>query len=334
VIGSDQPVIRETVETAAVVTRMSSNFVRFGSFEHWFWNERHDELKILADYVIALSYPQLAQQPQPYHALLREITQRSAELVAQWQAVGFMHGVLNTDNMSIVGETLDYGPFGFMEAFNPRHICNHSDHQGRYAYQMQPRIVEWNCYALGQALLPLMGDVDTVKDALTVFQPTYDKKIAALWRAKLGLATTQAEDDALVRELLTTMANSRVDFPVFFRRLANLKCDDPSTEAPLRDLFIDRAAFDAWLIHYRKRLQQENSVDQARKIAMNHVNPKFVLRNHLAQTAIEKAQQKDFSEVKRLLHILQHPFDEQPENEAYAALPPDWAASLSVSCSS
>ena len=334
VIGSDQPVIRETVETAAVVTRMSPNFVRFGSFEHWFWNERHDELKILADYVIALSYPQLAQQPQPYHALLREITQRSAELVAQWQAVGFMHGVLNTDNMSIIGETLDYGPFGFMEAFNPRHICNHSDHQGRYAYQMQPRIVEWNCYALGQALLPLMGDVDTVKDALTVFQPTYDKKIAALWRAKLGLITVQSEDDALVRELLTTMASSRVDFPVFFRRLANLKCDDPSADAPLRDLFIDRAAFDAWLIHYRKRLQQENSVDQVRKIAMNHVNPKFVLRNHLAQTAIEKAQQKDFSEVKRLLHILQHPFDEQPENEAYAALPPDWAASLSVSCSS
>ncbi|MFM7522551.1 MAG: protein adenylyltransferase SelO family protein, partial [Betaproteobacteria bacterium] len=125
VIGSDQPVIRETVETAAVVTRMSPNFVRFGSFEHWFWNERHDELKVLADYVIALSYPHLADHPHPYHALLREVTQRSAELVAQWQAVGFMHGVLNTDNMSIMGETLDYGPFGFMEAFNPRHICNH-----------------------------------------------------------------------------------------------------------------------------------------------------------------------------------------------------------------
>ncbi|MFM8464314.1 MAG: protein adenylyltransferase SelO, partial [Burkholderiaceae bacterium] len=224
VVGSDQPVIRETVETAAVVTRMSSNFVRFGSFEHWFWNERHDELKILADYVIALSYPHLADHPQPYHALLSEVTKRSAELVAHWQAVGFMHGVLNTDNMSIMGETLDYGPFGFMEAFNPRHICNNSDHLGRYAYQMQPRIVEWNCYALSQALLPLIGDVDTVKDALTVFQPTYDKKIAALWRTKLGLVTEQADDDALVRELLTVMAAGRVDFPVFFRRLSGLTC--------------------------------------------------------------------------------------------------------------
>jgi len=290
VIGSDQPVIRETVETAAVVTRMSSNFVRFGSFEHWFWNERHDQLKILADYVIALSYPHLADHPQPYHALLSEVTKRSAELVAHWQAVGFMHGVLNTDNMSIIGETLDYGPFGFMEAFNPRHICNHSDHQGRYAYQMQPRIVEWNCYALGQAMLPLMGDVETVKDALTVFQPTFDKKIAALWRAKLGLVNEQTDDDALVRELLSLMAATRVDFPVFFRRLANLKLDEPAADEPLRDLFIDRSAFDAWLVKYRARLAAEHSVDAARQVAMNQVNPKFVLRNHLAQIAIEKAQ--------------------------------------------
>jgi uncharacterized protein YdiU (UPF0061 family) len=199
---------------------------------------------------------------------------------------------------------------------------------------MQPRIVEWNCYALGQAMLPLMGDVDTVKDALTVYQPTFEKKIGTLWRTKLGLETEQADDDALVRELLTVMATGRVDFPVFFRRLSSLKCDDPSADAPLRDLFINRDAFDAWLVKYRLRLRLENSVDEARKIAMNRVNPKFVLRNHLAQAAIEKAQQKDFSEVKRLHQILQRPFDEQPEHEAYAGLPPDWAASISVSCSS
>jgi uncharacterized protein YdiU (UPF0061 family) len=148
------------------------------------------------------------------------------------------------------------------------------------------------------------------------------------------LETEQADDDALVRELLTVMATGRVDFPVFFRRLSNLKCDDPSADAPLRDLFINRDAFDAWLVKYRLRLRMENSVDEARKIAMNRVNPKFVLRNHLAQAAIEKAQQKDFSEVKRLHQILQRPFDEQPEHEAYAGLPPDWAASISVSCSS
>lgn len=334
VIGSDQPVIRETVETAAVVTRMSPNFVRFGSFEHWFWNDRKDELKTLADYVIARSFPDLADTAQPYHALLREVTRRSAELVAQWQAVGFMHGVLNTDNMSIIGETLDYGPFGFMEAYDPGHICNHTDQQGRYAYRMQPRIVEWNCYALGQALVPLIGDVDAVHDALSVYKPTFDAKMAALWRAKLGLTTAHEKDDALLQTLLGMLAANRVDFSVFFRRLASLKRDDSSADAALSDLFVDRAAFTAWSVEYRQRLMTEDSGDTERQRAMNRVNPKFVLRNHLAHIAIEKAQEKDFSEVKRLLQVLQHPFDEQPEQEHYAALPPDWAGGLSVSCSS
>ncbi len=334
VIGSDQPVIRESIETAAVVTRMSPNFVRFGSFEHWFWNDRKDELKILADYVIARSYPDLAEAAHPYQALLREVTKRSAELVAQWQAVGFMHGVLNTDNMSILGETLDYGPFGFMEAYDPSHICNHTDQQGRYAYRMQPRIVEWNCYALGQAMLPLIGEVDAVHEALSVYKPTFDEKMAALWRAKLGLTSAHENDDQLLQALLGILAANRVDFSIFFRRLSSLKRDDSSADSVLTDLFIDRAAFVAWSVQYRQRLVMEASTDVEREREMNRVNPKFVLRNHLAHTAIEKAQQKDFSEVKRLHQVLQHPFDEQPEHEAYAALPPDWAGSLSVSCSS
>jgi uncharacterized protein YdiU (UPF0061 family) len=334
VIGSDQPVIRETIETAAVVTRMSPNFVRFGSFEHWFWNDRKDELKTLADYVIARSYPALANDAQPYHALLREVTQRSAELVAQWQAVGFMHGVLNTDNMSILGETLDYGPFGFMDAYDPTHICNHTDQQGRYAYRMQPRVVEWNCYALGQAMLPLIGDVDAVQDVLSIYKPSFDAKMASLWRAKLGLRSSHEADDALVSSLLSILAASRVDFPLFFRRLSSLRIDDHSADGMLTDLFIDRDAFTAWSVEYRQRLLAEHSKDVERKHAMDSVNPKFVLRNHLAQLAIEKAQQKDFSEVKRLLHILQRPFDDQPEHEHYATEPPDWAAGISVSCSS
>ncbi len=334
VIGSDQPILRETVETAAVVTRMSSNFVRFGSFEHWFWNDRKDELKILADYVIARSFPQLADAPQPYEALLREVTMRSAELVAQWQSVGFMHGVLNTDNMSILGETLDYGPFGFMEAYDPAHICNHTDQQGRYAYRMQPRIVEWNCYALGQALLPLIGEVDTAQQALSVFQPNFDAKMGALWRAKLGLRTEQPQDNALLRDLLGILEANRVDFSIFFRRLSSLTMDDATDDSALTDLFINRDAFVAWSAGYRQRLRAEGSDDAERHRAMKRVNPKYVLRNHLAQVAIDKAQQKDFSEVNQLLHVLQRPFDEQPEHEHYAALPPDWAAGISVSCSS
>ena len=155
VIGSDLRVMREMPETTAVVTRLAPSFVRFGSFEHWFYNDRPEELKILADYVLGKNYPDLKDSARPYHALLREVTRRTAELVAQWQTVGFMHGVLNTDNMSILGQTLDYGPFGFMEAYDPAHICNHTDQQGRYSYHMQPRIGEWNCYALGQAMVKI-----------------------------------------------------------------------------------------------------------------------------------------------------------------------------------
>ena len=334
VIGSDLRVMREMPESTAVVTRMAPSFVRFGSFEHWFYKDRPEELKTLADYVLDTSYPELKDAGRPYQALLREVTRRTAELVAQWQAVGFMHGVLNTDNMSILGQTLDYGPFGFMEAYDPAHICNHTDQQGRYSYRMQPRIGEWNCYALGQAMVSLIGDVDEVHDALAVYRPAIDAKLSALWQAKLGLTTVEPGDADLRESLLDILARNRVDFPLFFRRLGALQTDHPDTDAPLRDLFIDRAAFDAWSVEYRQRLRREASVDAVRRQAMNATNPKYVLRNYLAQVAIEKAQQKDFSEIARLLQIMQRPFDEQPEHEAYAQLPPDWASGIEVSCSS
>jgi uncharacterized protein YdiU (UPF0061 family) len=334
VIGSDQRVLRELPETAAVATRMAPTFVRFGSFEHWFYHGRQDELKLLADYVIERCYPELRDQAQPYKALLTEVTRRTAEMIAHWQAIGFMHGVMNTDNMSILGQTLDYGPFGFMEAFNPRHICNHSDQQGRYAYNMQPQIGNWNCYALGQALLPLIGDVEETKEALAIYQPAFSKKMDALMHAKLGLATLMDGDSALIDQVLEIMAASHVDFTLFFRRLGNIRIDEPGADEPVRDLFIDREAFDRWAVQYRERLLQENSNDVQRQLAMHRTNPKYILRNYLAQVAIEKAQGKDFSEVARLLAVLERPFDEQAENEHYAALPPDWASELEVSCSS
>ena len=334
VIGSDMRVMRETPETTAVVTRMAPSFVRFGSFEHWYHNDRQDELKQLADYVIARSYPALQSAENPYLALLEEVTRRTAELVAQWQTVGFMHGVLNTDNMSILGLTLDYGPFGFMEAYEPGHICNHTDQQGRYSYKMQPQIGHWNCYALGQALLPLIGEVDTVHAALALYQPAIAAKLNALWHAKLGLLSQHESDEKLVDALLLLLQHGKVDFTLFFRKLSGLLIDEPDADSVLRDMFIDRAAFDTWAVQYRARLKQENSNDTERRQRMNRVNPKYILRNYLAQVAIEKAQQKDFSEVAKLLNILQHPFDEQPENDSYAALPPDWAGSLEVSCSS
>jgi uncharacterized protein YdiU (UPF0061 family) len=334
VIGSDKGVMRETVESAAVVTRMAPTFVRFGSFEHWFYRDKHEELKVLADYVIDGFYPELRARDNPYQALLAEVSRRTAHLMAQWQAVGFMHGVMNTDNMSILGLTLDYGPFGFMEAFDAKHICNHTDQQGRYAYAMQPEIGHWNCYALGQALLPLIGEVAAAQQALDVYQPAFAARMDELLHAKLGLLTVAEGDGALFDAMFALMQANHVDFTLFFRRLGDLQAGQPGADAPLRDLFIDRAAFDAWAGQYRQRLLAENSVDDARRAAMNRVNPKYVLRNYLAQVAIEKAQKKDFTEVWRLLSVLQRPFDEQPEHEEYAALPPDWASHLEVSCSS
>jgi serine/tyrosine/threonine adenylyltransferase len=334
VTGSHQPVVRETVETAAVVTRMSPSFVRFGSFEHWHSRSKPDELRTLADYVIDNFYPQLGDGPDRYKALLTEVTRRTAHLVAQWQAVGFMHGVLNTDNMSILGLTLDYGPFGFMEAFDPDHICNHTDQHGRYSYANQPPIGHWNCYALANALLPLIGKVEDAQEALDIYQPEFGRKIDELLHAKLGLMTNEDGDRELLDETFKLMQDNHADFTLFFRRLGDLRVDATGTDEPLRDLFIDRPAFDAWAVTYRERLRREHSVDTARREAMMHANPKYILRNYLAQVAIERAQNGDFSEVARLLSVLERPYDEQPENDAYAALPPDWASHLEVSCSS
>jgi uncharacterized protein YdiU (UPF0061 family) len=316
--------------------------VRFGSFEHWFYRDKAEELCQLADYVIHTFYPELTAEPNPYTALLAEVTRRTARLIAQWQGVGFMHGVMNTDNMSILGLTLDYGPFGFMEAFDPGHICNHTDQQGRYSYANQPQVGHWNCYALGQALLPLIGDVDQAQEALAVYQPEFARALEEILHAKLGLRTMEPDDRALLDAMFRLMEEGHVDFTRFFRALGNLQVEPAGLggegaahpDSVLRDMFIDRAAFDAWAVQYRQRLRAEHSVDADRKPAMDEVNPKYVLRNYLAQVAIEKAQQKDFSEIARLLSVLERPFDEQPENDAYAALPPDWASHLEVSCSS
>lgn len=340
VIGSNQYVMREQPETTAVVTRMAQSFVRFGSFEHWYYRKQHDHLKNLADYVLANFYPALQNTQampgaqNPYQALLQEITRRTAELVAQWQAVGFMHGVLNTDNMSVLGITLDYGPFGFMESYNPRHICNHTDQQGRYSYAMQPQIGYWNCCALAQAMLPLIGDVEATQAAIADYKTIYAHKINQLWHAKLGLQSDLAQDEDFFEQLFGLLHENSVDFTLFFRRLGEFEIGNPQSDAPLRDLFINPDAFDAWASIYRQRLQQENSQDTARQITMHAVNPKYVLRNYLAQVAIEKAQTGDFSEVRHLLKLLERPFDEQIEQQRYAQLPPDWASHLEVSCSS
>ena len=345
VIGSDQPVRREELETAAVVTRVAPSFVRFGHFEHFYSNDRVDALRSLADHVIDRFYPAVRQADDPYLALLNEAVLSTADLLAQWQAVGFCHGVMNTDNMSILGLTIDYGPFGFMDAFDANYICNHSDTQGRYAYRMQPQIAYWNLFCLAQGLLPLLGQqhedsvrgeraVEDAQRVLEGFKGRFAPALERRMRDKLGLETERPGDDQLANRLFEIMHANRADFTLTFRNLARVSKLDASQDAPVRDLFLDRAAFDTWVNDYRARLSEETRDDTARAIAMNRVNPKFVLRNHLAETAIRKAKEKDFSEVERLAAVLRRPFDEQPEHAAYAALPPDWASSLEVSCSS
>ena len=337
VVGSDQPVIRETVETAAVMVRMAPSFVRFGSFEHWASRNRFDELRMLADYVIDSFHPGAREAKNPYQALLAAVTVRTARLIAQWQAVGFCHGVMNTDNMSILGLTLDYGPFGFLDGFDAHHVCNHSDEQGRYAYSRQPAVARWNLYCLGEALMPLIDEVENAEAALAPFKTTFDEAMDDAMHAKLGLASGRPEDQGLVDGLLALLQESHADFTIFFRRLCDF--DAPSAEpvrpgSEVRDLFLDRERFDRWAVDYRARLAHESRGSEERRIAMRAVNPKYVLRNHLAEEAIVKAREKDFSEVERLLKVLQKPFDDQPENQRYADLPPSWASALEVSCSS
>ncbi|MGI9024405.1 MAG: protein adenylyltransferase SelO [Burkholderiaceae bacterium] len=340
VIGSDQPVVRETVETAAVTVRMAPSFVRFGSFEHWASRNRHDELRILADYVIDSFYPEARASDHPYQALLASVTERTARLIAQWQAVGFCHGVMNTDNMSILGLTLDYGPFGFLDGFDAHHICNHSDEQGRYAYSRQPAVARWNLYCLADALMPLIDDVERAEAALAPFKTIFEEAMGDAMHAKLGLASKRPEDGALIESLFALLQESRADFTIFFRRLCDFEAPrDSSTVEPrpgseVRDLFLDRERFDGWAVDYHARLALETRDGDARRIAMRAVNPKYVLRNHLAEAAIVKAREKDYSELERLLMVLRKPFDEQPENGRYADLPPTWASELEVSCSS
>ncbi|XXF78946.1 YdiU family protein [Myxococcaceae bacterium GXIMD 01537] len=333
VIGGDEKVYREEVEPGAMLVRLAPSHVRFGTFEYFHYTGQHGHVATLADYVLARHFPHLVGMEGRHARFYAEVVERTARLVAQWQAVGFAHGVMNTDNMSILGLTLDYGPFGFLDAFDPGFICNHSDESGRYAFDRQPRIALWNLAALGEALLTLMTE-DEARAALGTFQPTFAEHFLSLMRGKLGLREAHDADRELIETLLAQMAESSLDYTNFFRSLSRFDSTPGARNEMLRRDFVDLHAFDAWAERYRARLAAEGSVDAERRPRMDAVNPKFVLRNYLAQVAIEKAHARDFSEVDRLLAVLSRPFDEQPGHEAYAAPPPDWGRHLAVSCSS
>jgi uncharacterized protein YdiU (UPF0061 family) len=336
VTGSDAPVRRETMETAAVVTRLAPSFIRFGHFEHFSHSGQHVELKALADHVIDRFYPDCRNSPQwpdqPYVALLAAVTERTAQMVAHWQSVGFCHGVVNTDNMSILGLTIDYGPFQFLDSYQPGHICNHSDQRGRYAFNRQPDVAYWNLYCLGQALLPLIEDQEQAIAALETFKTHFPQALARRFSAKLGLVTAALAPPRLVEDILGLLSAEGTDFTIFWRRLSHWTQQLRADDATVRDLFLDRAGIDHWLAEFARLHPGAEAEAAARR--MLATNPKYVLRNHLGELAIRAARNKDFAPTADLLKVLQRPYDEHLEHESLAGFAPDWAAGIEISCSS
>ncbi|WP_036594148.1 protein adenylyltransferase SelO [Ottowia thiooxydans] len=328
--GSDQPVRRETLETAAVLARTAPSFIRFGHFEHFSHTEQHEELKKLTDFVIDGFYPECRDAPNPAAALLAAVTSRTAALMAGWQAVGFCHGVMNTDNMSILGLTLDYGPFQFMDGFDPNHIPNHTDTGGRYSYKRQPQVAYWNLFALGQALLPLIGEPDETMAALEPYKAIFPAAQDMRMAAKLGFTNSNEGTSALINDLLALMAKERTDYPIFWRRWAQHLAGQP-VETVL-DLFHDRPGIENCMQQLQE-LESKFGQQPNANLALGS-SPAIVLRNHLAEQAIALANQKDFSMIQQLLDVLENPFSEHPNHTTWAGFPPDWASSIQISCSS
>lgn len=359
-VSADDPVMRETVETAAVVARVAPSFVRFGSFEHWASRNKPDLVRKLADYVIERFYPACLQTAQGvpdsaemrYVKLLEAVVKRTADLMASWQVVGFCHGVMNTDNMSILGLTLDYGPYGFMDGFDARHICNHTDSNGRYAWHAQPAVAHWNLYQLANSLHSIVPDAEALRAALDHFEPTFLQSMQTRMSQKLGLTTWQAGDETLIDDLWSVMQASHADFSMTFRQLAyapglteasvgqvshdlgGTAGDGSGALQPFVDLFVDREAARAWLARYRDRVALESAPWQQRVSGMLAVNPLYVLRNYLAQQVIESTQRGDFTALEDMMTLLADPFTARVGMERYAAMPPHWASKIEVSCSS
>ncbi|UUY09917.1 YdiU family protein [Pseudomonas sp. J452] len=332
VTGSSTPVWREKRESAAMVLRLAQSHVRFGHFEYFYYTNQHAQLRQLGEHVLACHFPDCQTQPEPFAALFQEVVERNAALIAHWQAYGFCHGVMNSDNMSILGITFDYGPYAFLDDFDANHICNHSDGSGRYSFSNQVPIAQWNLAALGQALTPLV-EVEQLRASLELFLPLYQAHYLSLMRQRLGLSSAEDGDEQLIQQLLQLMQQSgAVDYSLFFRRLG-----EQAPEAAvrlLRDDFVDRSAFDAWAESYCARSAREAGSQDERRTRMHAVNPLYVLRNYLAQQVIEAAENGDYAPVRELHAVLSRPFEEQAGMQRYAERPPEWGKHLEISCSS
>ncbi len=333
-IGSETDVRREKMEKGAIVLRLSPTWVRFGTFEYFYASGEHDKLKVLADYVIEESFPYLKGSAKEHNSvylkMYAEIVKNTATTLAKWQSVGFNHGVMNTDNMSIDGRTIDYGPFSFLDSYDPSYVCNETDKQGIYSFSNQAGSARWNLDMLAKILSPIIEHelAEEVLDDL--FWSTYTNVYSQIVYEKMGLQTKQEEDKELSEGLFRALASADIDYTEFFRKLSRFN----GNKSDILDSSVNRKALDEWLDKYSMRLEKETLSEAARHEKMLAVNPKYVLKNHSLQEAIEKAEAHDFNMVNDLLKVALAPFDEHPELEYLCKATPMASKNINLSCSS
>jgi uncharacterized protein YdiU (UPF0061 family) len=325
-VMTGESVLRETLLPGAVLTRVASSHIRVGTFQYFAARGDTEGVRRLADHVINRHYSELINAEHPYHALLSAVIARQAELVARWLLIGFIHGVMNTDNTSISGETIDYGPCAFMDHYDPATVFSSIDEQGRYAYGNQPRIALWNLTRLAECLLPLLNEtqdkaIEEAQATLGEFIEKFDAAYQAGLLSKLGLFTAHEEDRALAQDLLDAMAKNQADFTLTFRRLSDAALD-AANDREVRQLFADPAAYDEWAARWHQRISEEPQQSAARQAAMRAVNPAFIPRNHRVEAVIDAAVNRDdFAPFEELLAVLSNPYQDQPAFAAYADPP-------------
>jgi uncharacterized protein YdiU (UPF0061 family) len=324
-VTTGEKVFREGPTPGCIFTRVAASHLRVGTFQYFAAREDVDGLRVLADYAMRRHYPEASDNPRPYRTFLEGVINRQAHLVAQWMCLGFIHGVMNTDNSSISGETIDYGPCAFMEAFHPDMVFSSIDQQGRYAYSNQPNAIHWNLTRLAESLLPLLeeesGDKEaglaSAIEALATFAPEYDAAILNGMRCKLGITEPRDTDDALIQDLLQRMADNQADYTLTFRHLCDA-AENPAADASVRSLFADPTAFDAWAIQWHRRLDSETDTPAKRAATMRSANPAFIPRNHRVEAVIQAAvNRNDFTLFEELLEVTSRPYEDRTEFAHY-----------------
>jgi uncharacterized protein YdiU (UPF0061 family) len=334
-VATGEVVIRETLLPGAVLTRVASSHVRVGTFQFFAVRGDVEGVRLLADHVIARHYPEAARSERPYRALLESVVRAQAELIAKWMLVGFIHGVMNTDNTSIAGETIDYGPCAFMDAYDPQAVFSALDRHGRYAYFRQPAIGEWNLTRLAECLLPLLSDdtdagIAEAEQTLDAYLPLFERAYQGGLRRKFGLLTELEGDAELGRDLLLAMGTEGADFTLTFRRLSDAASGQ---DDGVRGLFTNPSAYDEWVSRWRHRLAQEPTDAATRRAAMLGANPAFIPRNHRVEAVIRAAvDEDDFAPFHELVTALSNPFEDQPAFARYTDPPADHERVLQTFC--